>query len=533
MKSPEKVLDVAIIGAGHNGLACAAYLARAGLSVQLFERRGIFGGTAVTEEFHPGFRNSTASYTVSLLHPQVIRDLRLHEHGLTIVERPLLNYVVEDEGRGLRIGPTTADTLRNVAMRSPRDAERHGAYQAQLGTAVALLKELLTRTPPTNLRRFGDLWSALSIGRAFRALPLESQRVVHELFTRSAGDLLDGWFGDEALKAAYGFDSIVGNYASPYTPGSAYVLLHHAFGEVNGKAGIWGHAIGGMGAITQAIAREAIAHGAGINTDAPVKRVIVEGGRAAGIELQDGRVVRARRVVANVNPRMLYLQMLQAADVQPEIRARMQRYRAGSASFRMNVALSELPRFDGSGPAGSDIHRSGILIAPSLEYMDRAFIDARGTGMSRAPVIEMLLPSTLDDSLAPPGQHVASLFCQHFAPRLPDGRNWEDERGIAANLIIDTVSRHAPNFRASIIGILALSPFDLEQRFGLPDGDIFHGALGLDQLWSARPLLGYGDYRTCISGLYLCGAGAHPGGGVTGLPGRNCAHVMLRDVASA
>ncbi|MEJ0100549.1 MAG: NAD(P)/FAD-dependent oxidoreductase [Pseudomonadota bacterium] len=531
MKQQGKELDVAIIGAGHNGLTCAAYLARAGLSVALFERRGIFGGTAVTEEFHPGFRNSTASYTVSLLHPRVIRELRLHEHGLRIVERPLLNYVVEAPGRGLRIGPTGADTLRHLAARSPRDAERYGAYHAQLETGVALLKDLLLTTPPTDLKRFGDLWSALSLGRAFRALPLESQRVVHELFTRSAGDLLDGWFEDEGLKAAYGFDSVVGNYASPYTPGSAYVLLHHAFGEVNGKSGIWGHAIGGMGAITQAMAREAEAHGARIETDAAVKRVLVEQGRAAGLELDNGRVVRARRIVANVNPRMLYLQLLESGDVDPEVRMRMQRYRAGSASFRMNVALSELPRFDDSGADGSDIHRSGILIAPTLSYMDRAHLDARSHGMSREPVVEMLIPSTVDDSLAPRGRHVASLFCQHFAPTLPDGRNWQDERQRAADLVIDTVTRHAPNFRSSILGVLSLSPFDLEQRFGLPSGDIFHGALGLDQLWAARPLLGFGDYRTCVRGLYLCGSGAHPGGGVTGLPGRNCATVMLREGA--
>ena len=369
----------------------------------------------------------------------------------------------------------------------------------------------------------------IRVGRAFRALPLETQRTVHELFTRSAGDLLDGWFEDEAIKAAYGFDSIVGNYASPYTPGSAYVLLHHAFGEVNGKRGIWGHAIGGMGSITKALALEATSHGARIEVDSPVERVLVENGRAAGLKLADGREVRARRVAANVNPRTLYLHMLAAGDVDPAVRERMQRYRAGSASFRMNVALSELPRFDASGPQGSDIHRSGILFGPSLAYMDRAHADARVTGMAREPVVEMLIPSTLDDSLAPAGQHVASLFCQHFAPTLPDGRSWQDERQQAADLIIDTVTRHAPNFRSSILGVMALSPLDLEQQFGLPSGDIFHGALGLDQLWAARPLLGHGDYRTGVDGLYLCGSGAHPGGGVTGLPGRNCALVMLRD----
>jgi phytoene dehydrogenase-like protein len=522
-------LDVAIIGAGHNGLTCAAYLAKAGLSVALFERRHVIGGAAVTEEFHPGFKNSTASYTVSLLHPTVIRDLNLAQHGLRIVERALLNYVAEAPGRGLRIGPTGDDTLRELAQRSPRDAQRYAGYQAQLAAGVTLLKDLLLTTPPTNLQRFGDLWSALSIGRRFRALPLEAQRAVHELFTRSAGDLLDGWFEDPALKAAYGFDAVVGNYASPYTPGSAYVLLHHAFGEVNGKPGIWGHAIGGMGAITQAMAREATAHGARIEVEQPVQRIVVERGRACGLTLASGRVVRARHIIANVNPRFLYLNLLDAADVDPALRERMQRYRCGSASFRMNVALSELPQFTAGNTGMQDIHRSGILIAPSLGYLDRAHADARLTGMSREPVIEVLIPSVVDDSLAPSGMHVASLFCQHFAPTLPDGRSWEDNRQLAADLIIDTVTRYAPNFRRSIVGVLNLSPFDLEQRFGLPAGDIFHGALGLDQLWAARPLLGFGDYRTAVRGLYLCGAGAHPGGGVTGLPGRNCATIVLRD----
>ena len=527
-------LDVAIIGAGHNGLTCAAYLARAGLKVALFERRGVVGGAAVTEEFHPGFRNSTASYTVSLLHPKIIRELKLAEHGLRVVERPLQNYLPRESGpagsgQGLRMGPTLAHTQRAVAAESPRDAARIPAFHAQIEAAVGLLKDQLLRTPPTDLKRIGDLWSLLSTGRAFRALPLEAQRTVHELFTRSAGDVLDGWFESDGIKAAYGFDSIVGNYASPYTPGSAYVLLHHAFGEVNGKPGVWGHAIGGMGAITQALAREAEARGARIELESPVRRILVERGRASGLELTDGRIVRARRVVANVNPRFLYLELLPETAVPAEIRERMRRYRCGSASFRMNVALSELPRLDDSGPDGSDIHRSGILFSPSLAYMDRAHADARHSGMSREPVVEMLIPSTVDDSLAPRGAHVASLFCQHFAPTLPDGRSWHEARDEAAALILGTVERHAPNFRASVLGHSALSPLDLEERFGLPAGDIFHGALGLDQLWAARPLLGFADYRTCVEGVFLCGSGAHPGGGVSGVPGHNCAREMLRN----
>jgi len=285
--------DVAIIGAGHNGLTCAAYLAAAGLSVTLYERRGIAGGAAVTEEFHPGFRNSTASYTVSLLHPRIQKDLRLAEHGLTILERPLQNWLVEAPGRGFALGPTSADTARSLEARGTGDAARLGAYHAHVGQAVELLRTLLLKTPPTDLRRWRDVGAALGIGHAFRSLPLTAQRAVHELFTRSAGDLLDGWFDDPALKAAYGFDSIVGSYASPYTPGSAYVLLHHAFGEVNGKAGVWGHARGGMGAITQAMAAEVQRRGSRIELDCAVRRVIVEDGRARGLELEDGRQVRA------------------------------------------------------------------------------------------------------------------------------------------------------------------------------------------------------------------------------------------------
>jgi phytoene dehydrogenase-like protein len=522
--------DVAIIGAGHNGLTCAAYLARAGLKVTLYERRGIAGGTAVTEEFHPGFRNSTASYTVSLLHPKVQADLHLAEHGLTVIERPLQNYLVEAPGRGLALGPTPAHTASALAARGAgADATRLTDFHAYVGQSVGLLKQLLLRTPPTDLRRWRDLLGALSVGNAFRGLSLQAQRSVHELFTRSAGEILDGWFSDEALKAVHGFDAIVGNFASPYTPGSGYVLLHHAFGEVNGKPGLWGHARGGMGAITQAMAREVVRLGGRIELDAPVRRILVEKGRAAGLELEDGRVVRARRIAANVNPRFLHLNLLDPADVPADVRAAMQRYRCGSASFRMNVALSELPDFAAGGAGHADLHRSGILIAPSLAYMDRAHADARAHGMSAAPVIEMMIPSTVDDSLCPPGTHVASLFCQHFAPNLPGGASWHAARDTAVRLIIDTVSKYAPNFSRSVIAHSALSPLDLEERFGLPQGDIFHGALGLDQLWAARPLLGHADYRSCVPGLYLCGSGAHPGGGVSGIPGHNCAQEMLRD----
>jgi len=554
-KPPSRRFDAIVIGAGHNGLTCACYLAKSGLKVGVFERHHIIGGTAVTEEFHPGFSNSTASYTVSLLDPTVSADLRLAEHGLRILERPMQNFLPLPGGDSFSAGPTFADTLAEARRFSARDAARLPDYYAMLERAVQLLRSLLVRTPPTDLRRLRDLWETLAFGRQFRALPLATQREVHEFFTRSAGELLDHWFEGEPLKALLGFDSVVGNYGSPYTPGSGYVLLHHAFGQVNGKSGAWGHAFGGMGAITTAMAREAQRLGVHVECEAPVRRVLTTGGaadaaagnaasgaartpasrpapsvRATGIELEDGRIFETTTIAANVGPKLLFLSMLEPADLPPDFRAHIERFRVGSATFRMNVALSAPPQFTARPTAGGAAHLgSGILIAPSLRYMDHAFADARLHGISRQPVVEMLIPSTIDDSLAPPGAHVASLFCQHFAYDLPDGRSWEHavEREAAADLVIDTLERHAPGFRTSVIARSALSPLDLERRFGLAGGDIFHGALGLDQLWAARPALGYGDYRTPVQGLYLCGSGAHPGGGVTGLPGHNAARTML------
>jgi phytoene dehydrogenase-like protein len=526
--------DVVVVGGGHNGLTCACYLARGGLKVGVFERRSILGGAAVTEEFHPGFRNSTASYTVSLLNPKVIRDLRLAEHGLKVLERPMQNFLPMPDGRALVAGPDSERTFASVKSFSARDAERLPGYYKMLDAAVVLLQRQLLETPPADSRRLRDLWSTLQLGRHFRGLDAAVQRDIHELFTRSAGDLLDHWFESDAVKALYGFDAVVGNYASPYTPGSAYVLLHHVFGEVNGKPGVWGHAVGGMGAITQAMATEARRLGVHLETDAPVKRIVSERGRATGIELEDGRVVRGQAVAANVGPKLLYLQLLAADDVPAEVRARIERLRVGSATFRMNVALSELPKFTAAPRDDGGAHwGSGIIFAPTLEYMDRAFAEARLEGMSRNPIVEMLIPSTLDSTLAPPGAHVASLFCQHFSYNLPGGRDWRQEKQGAIDRIFATVESYAPNFRASIVGHSALSPLDLEEKLGLVGGDIFHGALGLDQLWAARPMLGYGDYRTPLKNLYLCGSGAHPGGGVTGVPGHNAAREILRDGVSS
>ena len=533
--------DVLIIGGGHNGLVCAAYLARAGRKVLVLEARHLVGGAAVTEEFHPGFRNSVASYTVSLLHRQVIRDLRLAQHGLRLVHRPMSNFLPLANGDALRVGPGVDDTVRELARFSARDAAALPRYYAMLDLLADELRKWILKAPPDPNAGMGGIIDTLKAGLALRGLPRDAQRDLIELFGRSAGEMLDDWFETDAIKAALGFDSIVGAYASPDSPGSAYVQLHHCFGEVNGKKGAWGHAIGGMGAITQAMAKECSHLGVTIRLNAKVARVITRDGRATGVALDGGEEIHARTVVANVGPKLLFNQLVQASDLPDEFRTRMQRFKTGSGVLRMNVALSELPDFCGLGMQQQAHHGAGIILAPSLGYMHRAYEDARATGMSSSPVVEILIPSTLDDSLAPKGQHVASLFCQSFAPQLPAGsaagstarptasESWDEARERAADLVIDTVTHFAPNFKRSVIARQVLTPLDLERTFGLTDGDIFHGRLSLEQLFASRPMLGYANYQTPLKGLYLCGSGAHPGGGVTGAPGYNAAQAIGRN----
>ena len=518
-----------IIGGGHNGLVCAFYLARAGFSVSVLERRGVVGGAAVTEEFHPGFRNSVASYTVSLLAPKVIADMGLHERGLKILERPISNFLPLDDHRYLKVGGGLERTQREFAKFSQRDAQRLPAYYEMLDGIGDVLRDLSLQTPPDLGALLNSGTRAWRQGRVFGALGVEQRRDLLDLFTESAFDFLAGWFEADPVRTAFAFDGVVGNLASPHTPGSAYVLLHHTFGGVNGKKGQWGHAVGGMGAITQAMARACTDAGVEITLDAPVAQVLVDGQRAVGVRLESGRELFADVVAANVNPKLLFGALVPAPSLPAEFSRRMERYRCESGTFRMNVALSRLPSFTCLPEAGEHL-ASGIVMAPSIAYMDRAWRDAIDFGWARAPIVEMLIPSTLDDSLAPPGAHVASLFCQHFRHALPDGRPWDDAaRAQAVETILHTVERFAPGFMESVVGMVALSPVDLERKFGLVGGDIMHGNMSLDQLWAARPMLGHGDYRSPLAGLYLCGAGTHPGGGVTGMPGHNAAREILRD----
>lgn len=393
MSKPSSTYDAIVIGGGHNGLVCAWYLARAGLRVRILERRSVVGGAAVTEEFHPGFRNSTASYTVSLLQAKVIADMRLHDWGLRVVHRPISNVLPFDDTRYLKLGGGLERTQAEVAKFSRKDAETLPAYYEALDRIADVLRDLALKTPPNIGGGLHDLLRAATQGWGLKKLGLEAQRDLLDLFTKSARDFLDGWFESDELKAAFGFDAVVGNYASPDTPGSAYVLLHHVFGEVNGVKGAWGHAIGGMGAITQTMRQACEAAGVEIVTDAPVAKVLIDGGNAVGVAFEDGSEQFAKRVIANVGPRLLYGKLIDETDLPADFARRMRSYKTGSGTFRMNVALSELPRFTCLPGPGEHL-ASGIVIAPSLDYMDRAFIDARAEGWSRRPIVEMLI-STL------------------------------------------------------------------------------------------------------------------------------------------
>jgi phytoene dehydrogenase-like protein len=456
--------------------------------------------------------------------------MALARHGLKVVLRHISYFAPLDDGRYLIVDRDAKRTHDELSKFSVRDAGALDAYHARLDSMVDLLRTMLMETPPNAGGGLRDLLGALSLGNRVRGLGLEGQRDLVDFFAKSAGDILDSWFETDALKGLFGFDAITGAYASPYAPGTAYVLLHHVFGEVNGIKGAWGHAIGGMGAITQAMAKACADEGVEIRTDAAVAEVVLDRGRAAGVVLDDGTRVLGRAVVSNINPKLLYGGLIPEDALPADFMRRIRNFKCGSGTFRMNVALSELPNFTARPSAGTmDHHGGSMMIAPSLSYLDEAYQDARRLGWARRPVIEMHIQSVLDDSLAPAGQHVASLFCQHVAPTLPGGASWDDHREEVADIVIDTITRHTPNFRASVLGRMVLSPLDMERKLALVGGDIFHGQLSLDQLYSARPVLGHGDYRGPLKGLYMCGASTHPGGGVTGLPGHNAAREILRD----
>lgn len=528
MSDSSSASDVIVIGAGHNGLVCATYLAKAGLSVRVLEARHCIGGAAITEEFHPGFKNSVYSYSVSLLHPKVIRELRLEEHGLEIMAREAGTLSLLD-GDHLQLTRDGEQARREIARFSKSDAAAIDAFEDEIAVVAMALRSIATEAPPNFGGGWRDALALLQSGNQLRKLSSKHQIVLTELMTRSLGDHLDAWFEGEALKGILGLEGVIGNFADPYQAGTAYVLLHHAFGEVKGRAGAWGIARGGMGAITDAMASSARQHGVHIETDAPVDKIITDNGVATGVLTEDGREYHAACIAANVHPQVLLTRLLDDSSLAADDQRRIKAYRSHSATFRMNVALSELPQFS-SMPAGEDFHFNGAIeLCPSLAYMRTAYDSACKNGWTEQPIVSMQIPSTQDDSLAPPGAHVASLFCQHFQRELPNGQSWDAIKDQVADQIITAIDAHAPNFRASIVGRQIKSPLDIERDLNMLGGDIFHGALHLDQFYSMRPIPGHAGYRMPTKGVYLCGSGAHPGGGVSGLPGHNAAKVILRD----
>jgi len=523
--------DAIVIGAGHNGLTCAGYLARGGLKTIVVERRDVVGGAALTEEFHPGFRNSVFSYLVSLLDRDVIRELDLFNHGLQLLERPggSLSILRDDH---FYLSRDEEHNAREIGRFSKADAEANVVFEAMLDEIGTAIRAIAKEVPPNLGGGLGDVWKLLGQANVMRKLSAERQADLAELMTMSIGDYLDRWFESDPIKGLYGFEGIIGNFVDPYAPGSAYVLLHHVFGDVDGRTGAWAYAKGGMGAITQAMAKSCEAKGVEIRTGSPVKEVIVESGKTTGVVLEDGTVLKAPVVAANCHPQILFGGLIDPALTPERFRKRIDGWRSESATFRMNVALSELPKFDTvrHDEDGFTAMKNTIDICPSLDYIRAAYDDARQDGWAKGPVVSMCIPTLMDDSLAPEGCHVMSLFCQHFRRHLPDGRDWDDHREEVADHIVNSVAQYSPNFRQAIVGRQINSPKDIESKLNMVGGDIFHGALHLDQIFSLRPAAGHADHRMPVTGVYLCGSGAHPGGGVSGIPGRNAAQEILKDV---
>ena len=521
--------DVIVIGAGHNGLTAAGYLGKAGLRTLVLERRPVVGGAAVTEEFYPGYRNSIASYVVSLLRPEVIRDLELHRHGYELIHLSGSVDICREDYLYLT-GDETNDRAE-IGRFSARDYDAMRDFEAMLDEAGAVIRNQWLREPPSLDGKFADIPGMLRAGLDLRRLPVEWRHQLIRMFTTCAADIILRRFESPMVRSMYASHCVSGNNASFYHPGSAIPFFHHALGEFDGKRGGWGLARGGMGAITQAMASFAKSKGVEIRTDAAVEKNIVENGQATGVRLNGGETVSAKALVSNLDPKRTFLKLLDADDLPAEFVADIEHLRMGHASLRMNLALSGLPElrdYPGSGVLPQ--HQASIAIYPPMEVMEENYHGAKAGRIPDEPRLEIVIPSALDDSLAPEGHHVMSVLCKYF-PYVPDGnRQWDDIREQVADDIVDYIARYMPNIKSLVVGRQVLTPPDLEKIFGLTEGDIFHGRHDLDQIFSLRPHPSAARYRTPVAGLYLCGSGSHPGGGVSGAPGHNGAMRVIRDL---
>ena len=524
--------DVIVIGGGHNGLTNAAYLARAGKKVLVLERRHVLGGAAVTEEVFPGFKFSVCSYVVSLLRPEIIRDLDLPRHGLEILPldgtfTPMPNgdylWRVNDHGK----------TRREIARHSRLDAEAYEEFGKAMQAMCRFVKPILSMVPPepTTLNP-RELMKLLFIGRRFQDMPSEDKYNQVQLMTMSAVDFLDQWFETDVLKATMSASGIIGTFLGVRSPGTAYVLLHHYMGEIDGAFRSWGFARGGTGAISNAIADAAREAGAEIRTQAPIARIIVKNERAQGVALANGDEIYADLISSSVDPRNTFLRFIEEGQLPGEFLEDVRRYKFRGSSGKVNIALDALPDFKCLPGPGAHL-RGAISISPSVEYMERAYDDAKYGNFSRRPYIDIVIPSLTDPSVAPPGKHVMSCFVQYAPYKLRPGLNWDDQREAFGNNVIDTIAEYAPNLKSIILNKQVLTPLDLERDFGLSEGNIFQGELSLEQLFFLRPVPGYAQFRTPIKNLYMCGSATHPGGGIMGAPGRLAALEILKDAGAA
>jgi phytoene dehydrogenase-like protein len=519
--------DVVIVGAGHNGLVTAAYLARAGRRVLVLERRELVGGCSVTEEIWPGYRVSTAAYLSSLLQDRIVRELELERFGYLVDPKDPAFFSVFPDGRHFFMWQDDRKTLDEIAKFSKRDAETYPRFEQYLEKLAKVVESLLLISPPEfPPHNVVDLVDYLKLAARMRKLSRSEIVGLVKIFTQSAADFLDEWFESPEIKVTLATDGVIGANGGPRSPGTAYILLHHCMGGVGGKRGLWGFVRGGMGAISESIAQSARSKGAEIRVKAAVQRITVSGGRVRGVVLETGEEIEAPIVASNLDPHLTFLKLLGEGDLDPDFRESIRRFRIEGTSLKMNLALSGVPDFKALPGAGPQ-HRATMHICPSIEYIERAWDDAKYGRPSERPLLEMTMPTMYDPSLAPPGHHIMGIFIQ-YAPYTLNGLKWDDIREPYGDHVLDLIQEYAPNIRSIVVNRQVLSPLDLERRFGITGGNIFHGEMSLDQMFVMRPVAGWARYRMPVGGLYLCGSGAHPGGGVMGAPGYNAAREILK-----
>jgi phytoene dehydrogenase-like protein len=520
--------DAVIIGGGHNGLVTAAYLARAGRKVLVLERRELLGGCAVTEEIWPGYRVSTGAYLTSLMQERIVRELELERHGYVVDAKDPAFFSAFPDGRHFFMWQDRAKTLAEIGKYSRRDAQVYPAYEDQLERLSQVVESLLLVTPPQFPPRGPvDFLDYLKLAGRLRGLNAKEMVALVKIFTQSAAEFLDEWFESEQVKVTLATDGVIGANGGPRSPGTAYILLHHCMGGVSGHRGLWGFVRGGMGAVSEAIAAAARAAGATIRTSAPVAKVLARGRRATGVVLESGEEIEAGVVASNLDPKITFLRLCDERDLDPDFVAAIRLFRIEGTSCKINLALNGLPEFTAYPGAPGPHHRATMHICPSIEYVERAWDDAKYGRASERPLLELTIPTMYDSSLAPAGKHIMGIFLQYAPYTLREG-TWDELREPFGDRVISLIEEYAPNFCTLIEHRQVLSPLDLERRFGITGGNIFHGEMSLDQMFLMRPVAGWARYRTPLQGLYLCGSGAHPGGGVMGAPGYNCAREMLK-----